>query len=347
MDVALAIADLLKNPEGKFENFVIAHGQLEMDSLLSELEQMKRKSAWLTRMNDLHGRLAGAVDMNSMLEAFSVWLMPFVEHDLLGYNHIERRRGHMFCSSHGPERRQVLRAAEKTFAYVKEQDNSVEWRVDDFWARIWKVDSRQANGRLLLVRHGQKIDDNEVKMIDEALDVLSEPLRRALDYEDLFEQVRRDTLTGLANRRVFDERIPPLLAGAERHGRRITMCSMDLDKFKQVNDKLGHAEGDRVLQKVAASLEEMVRGSDILVRMGGDEFILVLPETDLASANQLAQRITRAIDRLEIYSSPGEKLGISIGLAEWRPGLCKEDWIQKADELLYQAKNTGRGRACM
>jgi diguanylate cyclase (GGDEF)-like protein len=347
MDVALAIADLLKKPENEFGNFAIAENRRNMDSLLSELERMKKKSDWLARMNDLHGRLAGAVDMNSMLEAFSIWLMPLVDHDLLGYNHIERQRGHMFCSSHGPERRQVLRVAEKTFAYVKEQDSSVEWRVDDFWVRLWKVDSRQANGRLLLVRQGRKIDSEEVKMIGEALDILSEPLRRALDYEDLFEQVRRDTLTGLANRRVFNERIPPLLAGAERHGRKITLCSMDLDKFKQINDKLGHAEGDRVLQKVAITLAEMVRGSDILVRMGGDEFILVLPETDLQAANKLAQRITEAIDRLGIYSSPDEKLGISIGLAEWSPGLSQVDWLQKADELLYQAKNTGRGRTCM
>ncbi len=347
MDVALAIADLLKTPEKKLENFTVADNQCNMDSLLSELERMKQKSEWLSRINDLHGRLAGAVDMNSMLEAFSVWLMPFVEHDLLGYNHIERQRRHMFCSSHGPDRRRVLKVAEKTFAYVKEQDDSIEWCVDDFWVRVWTVDSRQANGRLLLVRHGEKIDFEEVKMIAEALDVLSEPLHRALDYEDLFEQVRRDTLTGLANRRVFEERIPPLLSGAERHDRKVTLCSMDLDKFKQINDKLGHAEGDKVLQKVSATLADMVRGSDILVRMGGDEFILVLPETDLLAANKLAQRITEAIDRLEIYSSPNEKMGISIGLAEWTPDLSKEEWMQKADELLYQAKNTGRGRTCM
>ena len=347
MDVALTRNDFSNITENKSGNSAITDNRPNMDSLLSELEQMKKKSDWLARINDLHGRLAGAVDMNSMLEAFSVWLMPFVEHNLLGYNHIERQRGHMFCSSHGPERRKVLQVAERTFAYVNDQEDSIEWRVDEFWVRVWKVDSKQSNGRILLVRHGKKIEAEEIKMIGDALKVLSDPLRRALDYEDLFEQVRRDTLTGLANRRVFDERIPPLLAGAERHGRKITLCSMDLDKFKQINDKLGHAEGDSVLQQVAATLAQMVRSSDILVRMGGDEFILVLPETDLLAANQLAQRITEAIDRLEIYSSPAEKLGVSIGLAEWKPGQNKEDWMQKADELLYQAKNSGRGRTCM
>ncbi len=347
MDVALTGNDFSNTPENKSGNPAITDNEPNMDSLLSELEQMKKKSDWLARINDLHGRLAGAVDMNSMLEAFSVWLMPFVEHNLLGYNHIERQRGHMFCSSHGPERRKVLQVAEKTFAYVNDLEDSIEWQVDEFWVRVWKVDSKLANGRILLVRHGKRIDAEEIKMIGDALKVLSEPLRRALDYEDLFEQVRRDTLTGLANRRVFDERIPPLLAGAERHGRKITLCSMDLDKFKQINDKLGHAQGDTVLQQVATTLAKMVRSSDILVRMGGDEFILVLPETDLLAANQLAQRITEAIDRLEIYSSPTEKLGVSIGLAEWEPGQNKEDWMQKADELLYQAKNSGRGQTCM
>ena len=167
-------------------------------------------------------------------------------------------------------------------------------------------------------------------MFDNVLEVLSEPLQRALDYEDLFDQVRQDSLTGLANRRVFDEQIPPLLASARRHGFPVTLCSMDLDKFKQVNDQFGHAEGDRVLRQVALTFAKMVRSSDILVRMGGDEFFLVLPYTDLQSAHCLGQRLCHAVDALDIFSKPGEKFGVSIGLVQWHPDLSKEEWIQNA-----------------
>lgn len=319
----------------------------ELTSLIAELKRMKKNSEWLSTINDLHARLARALDVNSMIETFSVWLMPLLEHDLIGYNHLDRQRKHLFCSGHGPDRRGVIKVAEEAFNDPAKQHDGLCRHQNHFFVKSWSLGVRETSGRLLLVRKHRKIDTDETEMFDNVLEVLSEPLQRALDYEDLFDQVRQDSLTGLANRRVFDEQIPPLLASARRHGFPVTLCSMDLDKFKQVNDQFGHAEGDRVLRQVALTFAKMVRSSDILVRMGGDEFFLVLPYTDLQSAHCLGQRLCHAVDALDIFSKPGEKFGVSIGLVQWHPDLSKEEWIQKADELLYQAKKTGRCRVCM
>lgn len=338
MNVAVSFLDTINHVE---------NNPGDLTGLIAELNRVRKNTEWLAKINDLHARLARALDLNSMIETFSVWLMPLLEHDLIGYNHIDRQRKHLFCSSHGPDRRGVIKVAEEIFNDPVKQGDSLPRHQNQFFVQSWSMGARETNGRLLLVRKDRKIGTGETEMFDNVLEVLSDPLQRALDYEDLFDQVRQDSLTGLANRRVFDEQIPPLLASARRHGFPVTLCSMDLDKFKQVNDQLGHAEGDKVLRQVALTFAKMVRGSDILVRMGGDEFLLVLPYTDSQAAHYLAQRLCHAVDELDIFSKPGEKLGVSIGLSQWHPDLSQEEWIQKADELLYQAKKTGRSRVCM
>jgi diguanylate cyclase (GGDEF)-like protein len=121
---------------------------------------------------------------------------------------------------------------------------------------------------------------------------------------------------------------------------------MDLDNFKQHNDSLGHMVGDQTLQKVALTMERMVRNSDLLVRMGGDEFVLVMQDTDLRAASVLAERLRQAVGNLNIQTGDGSKLGISIGLAQWQRDMSKEEWLLQADEVLYQAKAAGRSQVC-
>ncbi|MBU4263778.1 MAG: GGDEF domain-containing protein [Proteobacteria bacterium] len=319
---------------------------VDMNSLMAELDQFKKKTARLSLLNELHARLAGAVDLPSMIEAFSVWLMPLMQHDLVAYHNPDRKRSYMYSSCHGPDRQRIFQLAEKLF---DSQPQNVDhgWYDEDFYVQNWHLGSMDSSGLVLVLRQSKVIDAEEVALINQALEVLREPLQRALDYEDLFVIARRDTLTGLANRRVFEERIGPLMDNSKRHHHPLTISCMDLDHFKQVNDNLGHAEGDRVLIKVADTFKGMVRSSDLLVRMGGDEFFLVLPETNLKSAKVLAERLCKAIDDLAIYSAPGQKLGVSIGLSQWQPDMTIEDWLQDTDELLYQAKDNGRSQVCL
>jgi GGDEF domain-containing protein len=262
--------------------------QVDMTSLMAELDRFKKKTAQLSLLNELHARLAGAVDLPGMIEAFSVWLMPLVEHDLVAYHNPDRKRNYMYSSCHGPDRQRIFQLAEKLFD-SQPGNGDHGWYEEDFYVQNWHLGSMDSSGLVLVLRQSKVIDAEEAALIDQALEVLREPLQRALDYEDLFVIARRDILTGLANRRVFEERIGPLMDNSKRHHHPLTLACMDLDRFKQVNDNLGHAEGDRVLKKVADTFKSMVRSSDLLVRMGGDEFFLV-PAGDQSRFRQGAGR---------------------------------------------------------
>jgi len=330
----------------QMENLGGDFSHLDLTSLMAELDQFKKKTARLALLNELHARLAGAVDLPGMIEAFSVWLMPLVEHDLVAYHNPDRKRSYMYSSCHGPDRQRIFQLAEKLF-HSHAENGEQGWYEENFYVQNWHLGAMDSSGLMLVLRQSKVIDAEEAALINQGLGVLREPLQRALDYEDLFIIARRDVLTGLANRRVFEECIGRMMDNSKRHHHPLTLACMDLDRFKQVNDNLGHAEGDRVLKKVADTFKGMVRSSDLLVRMGGDEFFLVLPETSLDSAKVLAERLCKAIDDLDIYSAPGQKLGVSIGLRQWQPDMTIEEWLQCTDELLYQAKDNGRSQVCL
>jgi diguanylate cyclase (GGDEF)-like protein len=330
-------------------SMVMASGEaaLEVSVLMEELQQVRAKSERLMLLNELHARLSSALDLSSMIEAFSVWLMPRVPHELLAFDAPHENKRHLCCSCHGSQRREVMQIAENLFSDAKRFSIMKTWREGDYYVHNWHLDFFSTSGVILVLRESQKLTSLEEEIISEALTVLVEPLQRAMAYEELFVQAQLDSLTGLANRRVFDERIKVLIDSARRYGHHLTLVSMDLDHFKQVNDNLGHAEGDAVLKQVAHIFSSMIRSTDILARIGGDEFMLILPDTDLVSARILAERLCRAVDGLDIYSSRNEKLGVSIGLCQWQDNWSKEEWLHATDELLYQAKGQGRNRVCM
>jgi diguanylate cyclase (GGDEF)-like protein len=138
-----------------------------------------------------------------------------------------------------------------------------------------------------------------------------------------------------------------MMDSARRSGRSLTMASMDLDRFKQINDNLGHQRGDQVLRQVATVMVEAVRSTDLLVRMGGDEFLLVMDDTDQKSARILAERLCLAIDQLEIWADSETKLGVSIGLAQWEKDEELNAWMERVDDILYHAKANGRSQVSL
>lgn len=157
------------------------------------------------------------------------------------------------------------------------------------------------------------------------------------------EQVSRtDPLTGLLNRRGLAEAATNWLANTRQSERRLVVMFADLDHFKTVNDRHGHAEGDRVLVKVADLLVESMRSSDLVARYGGDEFVLLLTDTDLAAAHNIAQRIQTIIE--DWMRSNQLMCGISIGVSEAPPGdLNLADVLHSVDRLLYDAKHRRSG----
>lgn len=316
----------------------------DVDHVMVELDHLRRQTERLALINKLHVRLGAVLDMAGMIETYSVWLMPHVEHELIGYSNTIRNKKHLFCSGHGPLRRNLIAFAEQLMS-DKSHDAAVS--EDGHYAHKWLMETIDNAGLLLVLKGGQAMDSSEIEWVNESLLVLGESLRRALEYEELFACARRDVLTGLANRRVFDEQIKIKIDSARRSGRPLTMASMDLDRFKQINDNLGHQRGDQVLQQVAQVMDDAIRSTDLLVRMGGDEFLLVMDDTDQQSARILAERICLAIDGLNVWADSESKLGISIGLAQWKKNEELDAWMERVDDILYHAKATGRSRVSL
>lgn len=177
--------------------------------------------------------------------------------------------------------------------------------------------------------------------------IFGRPLVRMLgDFRNVASQAVTDPLTGIANRRSFDEELALEWRRAERVGETLSLVLLDIDNFKRVNDTHGHQQGDAVLREVAAVLRAGVRQVDLAARYGGEEFALVLPETTLADAVTVAERLRGAVERIGIELEDGTTLPVtaSFGVAEKSDRERGEDLVAAADESLYEAKRAGKNR---
>jgi diguanylate cyclase (GGDEF)-like protein len=167
-------------------------------------------------------------------------------------------------------------------------------------------------------------------------------------YEELQKIVVRDALTNVYNRGFFDEAIEKYIAMSKRSGRPICMMMVDVDFFKRINDTYGHAEGDRVLQLIAAALVSSLRISDYVCRYGGEEFAILLPQTELAQAKMLAERIVDELPRALSTGWRGAeamKITATIGVAELPLEAADgAELVRIADRRLYAGKVAGRNR---
>ncbi len=165
-------------------------------------------------------------------------------------------------------------------------------------------------------------------------------------HEEIYQLATLDPLTGLYNRRHFLELSGRELQRAVRHRRPLTLLIIDLDHFKAVNDQHGHVAGDRVLERVASVLQSSARSEVLAARIGGEEFAIALPESDLEAGTQFAQNLRAAIEALRIELAEGpHAITVSIGVAALQPQMRKiGDLLGAADQALYRAKEGGRNR---
>lgn len=177
------------------------------------------------------------------------------------------------------------------------------------------------------------------------LEVSRETLTR--QAEQLEELSRRDPLTGLLNRRAFDERVEALFGQARRYDRPMTLALADVDRFKRVNDEHSHAIGDAVLRAVATLIERNTRDIDVVGRYGGEEFAIAFAETDLQGAARYADRLRELVAEHDWSTiSPGLGVTLSVGLCQHRGEASFEEVLGAADRKLYEAKAAGRNQVC-
>jgi two-component system cell cycle response regulator len=157
--------------------------------------------------------------------------------------------------------------------------------------------------------------------------------------EEVYKLAVLDPLTGLHNRRSGEQRLAEEISRAQRHGRPLTILLLDLNGLKHLNDKFGHAAGDELIRQFAARLNKAIRGSDLAVRLGGDEFLVLLPECKPDEVRHVLGRLSGLnVDR----NGQSIALSFSAGWTNFKPGESPEDLLQRADELLYVNKRAGR-----
>lgn len=191
-------------------------------------------------------------------------------------------------------------------------------------------------------------DTTARKQTEEALLRAKEELQRA--NEQLALLANTDALTGLSNRRLFLQRLGEEAARARRHRQPLAVLMLDLDFFKRINDTFGHSVGDQVLVAAAGAINAVKRETDIVGRIGGEEFGLILPATDLEGARVMAERLRSSIGSQRHLTDDGREFGVtaSLGVASFASGVRDEsELLNLADAALYYAKELGRDRVCV
>lgn len=211
--------------------------------------------------------------------------------------------------------------------------------------RPWqgRVTNRRANGGHVIVEQWvTPITDADGK-ITHFISVQDDVTAQVEAEEAIRHMATHDPLTDLPNRRVFLEHLEQAIARAHRGGGSLGVLMMDLDRFKDVNDTLGHPAGDQLLREVAARLRSRMRGTDIVARLGGDEFAVIVDESDLEGVRVVARDIIVALGKEFSILNSQVRTGTTIGIAMLAPGTTAEQLLDRADLALYAAKESERG----
>ncbi|TVS18338.1 MAG: GGDEF domain-containing protein [Gammaproteobacteria bacterium] len=183
--------------------------------------------------------------------------------------------------------------------------------------------------------------------IESCIGLLQYPLRNALRYRRALAASLLDPLTSLGNRTALESVLDREMAASDRYDRALSLLLLDIDKFKSINDQYGHIAGDAVLKSVARTLVGAHRATDACFRYGGEEFVIVLPNTNLDGARIIADRIQVSLDEKRIESiDHGRSATVSIGFSAWRKGDSLSTLLDRADRAMYAAKRAGGNRVC-
>jgi diguanylate cyclase (GGDEF)-like protein len=328
-----------------------------LEAMILELKQALDRSEQENRRGRFLAQLAGALDLDDVLARTLE-----VAHDLPGVDAamivLQQEDAGPLVATHGMSRDEALnqpvsppaegrqpRAVALNYRYsdadVGRDGNlirggllvpliGVRNEVAGTLAVFWRGREREAAG-------------DEIALLEElaaSAGPMVENARRFLEARQLAEL---DALTGLHNRRYFDEVLDREVARANRYGRSLALILFDLDDFKAVNDRIGHLAGDSVLAELGERVRDALRSADIACRVGGDEFAVILPESNLQDAELLYDRLQAAIGSRPVAG--GDTMSVSAGLAELERDDDSRSLFQRADEALYRAKGEGKGRA--
>ncbi|WP_022961926.1 GGDEF domain-containing protein [Halopseudomonas pelagia] len=237
--------------------------------------------------------------------------------------------------------------------------NSLEFRHDAHSVQIQKGTSSMHRCSYRMTHAGdflgeiqftraKRFSEHQLQSLETLLGNLLYPLRNALMYREALRFALNDSLTGIGNRMSLDQALSREVKCAARHHTPLSLLIMDIDHFKQINDKYGHAYGDAALKAIVSCTRNCLRDVDELFRMGGEEFVVLLANTDNHAARFIAERIRRSIEQMQ-FEIDGDAIPMtaSLGIATLKAGEKEESLLERGDKLMYTAKRAGRNRiAC-
>ena len=266
------------------------------------------------RTLQLANTLQSTLEIEKLIELFAAELAGLVPHAGLNYDYPE----HGIAVSHGHS-----------------AQHSCDYRV--------VLLERQLGG--ITVWRDRPFTLQETDCVEALLCALVYPLRNALLYRHALETALKDPVTHLNNRAAMDSMLEREVELTQRHAHPLSLIMLDVDRFKDVNDNYGHIAGDFVLRSLAETFVECIRSSDIVFRYGGEEFVVILSNTDIDGATRLARRIRAAIEQTVFaYAGSDISMTVSAGVANLTSEDGIIDLLDKADQALYRAKQHGRNR---
>jgi diguanylate cyclase (GGDEF)-like protein len=199
------------------------------------------------------------------------------------------------------------------------------------------------------VYRAKPFEEAESRQVEDLMTLLVYPLRNALRYQEALRSAYTDPLTGLCNRSNMLRQVQREVSLSRREKRPMSLIIVDIDKFKSINDRFGHLNGDQVICCVAQHLRESLRDFDLIFRYGGEEFVIVLSGTDATSAHSIAERLRQTVAEHTCTLSEGQKVSptISLGVSELRGEEDPMELFARADLAMYQAKTQGRNRVAV
>lgn len=260
----------------------------------------------------LHQRWQVSLDAETLVSTFAAEIRRFVPYDSFDYSHQE---------------------ADLHLTHGSAQSHRCNYNLilEDF-----------ALGALELTRN-KRFSEDELYALERALGTFVYNLRNALNYRKAVEGAYTDTLTGMLNRNALDNLAEKEIKRSLRSDEPLSMLIIDIDHFKQINDKYGHQAGDQVLAQVAQTLEANIRASDLAFRHGGEEFLVLLPDTQLVGAQVTGDKVRAAISKMAfIYNGAQVPVTISVGATTMQDGDNLLSLTLKADTAMYEAKQAGR-----
>jgi len=236
-----------------------------------------------------------------------------------------------------PDRREA-RAIELSYRYAEEDTpGAVHEAIGvPLVGRSGKIGWLGIFSRKPRVRFG----DEDVRRLEELAERVAPAIENARRFREARQLADLDSLTGLHNRRYFHETLGREVDRAQRYQRQLSLVIVDVDGFKEINDRIGHLAGDAVLAEIADRIRQVVRSADIPCRVGGDEFAVIVPEAEEGQARRLVGRIQRAVSSRPIARAG--RVRVSAGVADVQPSDSPATLFERSDESLYAAKQSGR-----